>query len=136
VDPTFLSDRGAMHQLHSRGPITVLVVLALGACAPDGSLDRPPDTAVITPALSPVTSADLHKHSPPSVLLILDGAVAGLDSTAASRVRRDSILGTLTNRTIAQLEMYPPGDSVALAYFGSRAQHGVIVINTVPAAAP
>jgi hypothetical protein len=77
------------------------------------------------------TPAELHRQFP-GVLIIIDNAIAVLDSTPESRVRRDSLLVALTGRIIASIEMFPPGDSVALKTYGSRARNGLIIITTRP----
>jgi hypothetical protein len=80
------------------------------------------------------TTADLHCLVPreSGVLLVLDGQVAMLDSTNASRIRRDSLLMPLTHRVITRIEMFAPGDTAALRMFGTRAIHGVIVVDSRP----
>lgn len=120
-------------------PYVLALLLVVAACGRTGG-----EAAVATTPAAP-TAGDQSERQlsntgefrapmarPPGALLVIDGAVAYLDSTMTNRIRRDVLLAPIVGRVITRIEMYPAGDSAALSQFGSRAASGVILIETEP----
>jgi hypothetical protein len=82
------------------------------------------------------SESDARASSPIAVprqggpLILIDGAVANLDTTMHSRRRLDSLAATVVDQRLVQLQFFPADDTAAWRLYGSRARRGVIVIRT------